>query len=124
MSMSIVAMSAREMVQGMQSGALSAAETMAAHFAIIEDREPSIRAWAYLDKDRAMEAAAKADAVLRKGRSLGPLHGLPVAVKDIIDTADMPTEFGARLHKGRAPPRTQPSSLVCARRARSSWERS
>ena len=76
---------------------------MAAHFEIIEAREPSIRAWAYLDKDGAMEAAARADAARRSGRSLGPLHGLPVAVKDIIDTADMPTEFGARLHAGRRP---------------------
>jgi Asp-tRNA(Asn)/Glu-tRNA(Gln) amidotransferase A subunit family amidase len=103
MSMSIVEMSAREMVHGMQSGALSAAETMAAHFTVIEARESSIRAWAYLDKDRAMEAAARADAARQSGLSLGPLHGLPVAVKDIIDTADMPTELGARLHAGRRP---------------------
>jgi Asp-tRNA(Asn)/Glu-tRNA(Gln) amidotransferase A subunit family amidase len=103
MTKSIVALSAREMVHGMQSGALSAAETMAAHFDVIEAREPSIRAWAHLSKQGAMEAAARADAARRSGLSLGPLHGLPVAVKDIIDTADMPTEFGARLHAGRRP---------------------
>ena len=103
MTISIVALSAREMVRRMQSGALSATETMAAHFGMIEAREPSIRAWAYLDKEGAIEAAARADAARQSGRSLGPLHGLPVAVKDIIDTADMPTEFGARLHAGRRP---------------------
>jgi Asp-tRNA(Asn)/Glu-tRNA(Gln) amidotransferase A subunit family amidase len=104
MTLPIVALSAREMVQAMLTGALGAAETMAAHFETIEAREPSIRAWAFLSKDGAMEAAARADAARRSGSSLGPLHGLPVAVKDIIDTADMPTEFGARLHAGRRPP--------------------
>ena len=93
-------------------------------FETIEAREPSIRASAFLSKDGAMEAAARADAARRSGLSLGPLHGLPVAVKDIIDTADMPTEFGARLHAGRRPPRTRPSSPACARPARSSWARS
>jgi Asp-tRNA(Asn)/Glu-tRNA(Gln) amidotransferase A subunit family amidase len=103
MNKPIVALSAREMVQAMQTAALSAAETMAAHFETIEAREPSIRAWAFLSKDGAMKAAARADAARRSGLSLGPLHGLPVAVKDTIDTADMPTEFGARLHAGRRP---------------------
>jgi Asp-tRNA(Asn)/Glu-tRNA(Gln) amidotransferase A subunit family amidase len=103
MTMSIVALSAREMVQRMQSGAISAAETIAAHLRTIEAREPSICAWAHLSKDGAMEAAARADAARRSGLSLGPLHGLPIAVKDIIDTADMPTEFGSRLHEGRRP---------------------
>ena len=103
MTKPIVALSAREMVRAMQTGALGAAETMAAHFEMIEAREPSIRAWAFLGKDGAMEAASRADAARRSGLSLGPLHGLPVAVKDIIDTYDMPTGFGARLHAGRRP---------------------
>ena len=103
MTESIVALSAREMVRRMQTGALNAADTMAGHLRVIEAREPSIRAWVHLDSDGAMEAAAKADAARQAGCSLGPLHGLPVAVKDIIDTADMPTEFGARLHVGRRP---------------------
>jgi Asp-tRNA(Asn)/Glu-tRNA(Gln) amidotransferase A subunit family amidase len=101
----LVALSAREMVRRMRGGSLSALELTAAHLARIEALEPSIRAWAHLDRDGALAAAAQADARLRAGRPLGPLHGLPVAVKDIIDTADMPTEYGARLYAGRRPRR-------------------
>lgn len=101
----LVALSAREMVRRMRDGSLSALELTAAHLARIEALEPSIRAWAYLDRGQALAAATQADARLRAGRALGPLHGLPVAVKDIIDTADMPTEYGARLYAGRRPGR-------------------
>ncbi len=51
----------------------------------------------------ALEQARAADRALREGKALGPLHGVPVGIKDILDTKDMPTENGTVLHAGRRP---------------------
>ena len=67
--------------------------------------EPQVQAWAFLDRERALEQARAADAARRAGKGIGPLHGVPVGIKDIIDTADMPTENGSALFKGRQPER-------------------
>ncbi len=65
----------------------------------IEDREGEVRAWIHLDPDYALEQARDAD---RAGG--GPLHGVPFGVKDVIDSADLPTEYGsAAIHKGHRP---------------------
>ncbi|HET6600124.1 MAG TPA: amidase, partial [Burkholderiaceae bacterium] len=56
------------------------------------------------DADHALAQARAADAQRRDGKGLGPLHGLPVGIKDIIDTADMPTQNGSLLFKGYQPP--------------------
>jgi Asp-tRNA(Asn)/Glu-tRNA(Gln) amidotransferase A subunit family amidase len=69
----------------------------------IEAREPEVQAWAFLDPDHALRQARAADEWRKRGRTLGPLHGVPVGVKDIIDTAGMPTERGTVLHAGRRP---------------------
>jgi Asp-tRNA(Asn)/Glu-tRNA(Gln) amidotransferase A subunit family amidase len=67
--------------------------------------EPQVQAWAFLDRERALEQAKAADAARRSGKGIGPLHGVPVGIKDIIDTADMPTENGSAFYKGRQPER-------------------
>ena len=54
----------------------------------------------FLDRERALEQAKAADATRKEGKGIGPLHGLPVGVKDIIDTADMPTENGCTALQG------------------------
>jgi Asp-tRNA(Asn)/Glu-tRNA(Gln) amidotransferase A subunit family amidase len=69
----------------------------------IERLEPSVQAWAYLDRDYALQQARAADEAKRDGNPLGALHGVPVGVKDIFDTDDMPTEDGTVLHAGRRP---------------------
>lgn len=66
----------------------------------IAEREPAVQAWQHLDPDAALEAARRID---RSGS--GPLKGLPVGVKDIIDTADMPTGYGSPIYEGHRPPR-------------------
>ncbi|MCW2241547.1 amidase [Azospirillum canadense] len=66
----------------------------------IAEREPAVQAWQHLDPNSALEAARRID---RCGR--GPLKGLPVGVKDIIDTGDMPTAYGSPLYAGFRPPR-------------------
>ena len=75
----------------------------AACLARIRADEPRVQAWAFLDREHALEQARNVDRVRREGHAIGPLHGLPVGIKDIIDTADMPTEDGTVLHAGRTP---------------------
>ena len=95
--------SAVESAAALKSGALSAQDLTRACLARIEAREPQVRAFAYLDPEHALAQARAADERHRSGASLGTLHGLPVGVKDIFDTADMPTENGSRAHAGRRP---------------------
>jgi Asp-tRNA(Asn)/Glu-tRNA(Gln) amidotransferase A subunit family amidase len=65
--------------------------------------EPQVQAWTFLDRERALEQARAADSLRKEGKGVGPLHGVPVGIKDIIDTSDMPTENGCRAHEGRQP---------------------
>src|SRR4029079_1606586 len=69
----------------------------------IREVEPTVQAWQYLDEAHALKQARAADERRRSGTGVGPLNGLPVGIKDIIDTADMPTENGTVLHQGRIP---------------------
>ncbi len=71
----------------------------------IAERETEVHAWAHLDPALPRAAADARDADARAGRALGALHGLPVGLKDIIDTADLPTENGSAIHRGRRPER-------------------
>lgn len=82
----------------------------------ISEREPSVRAWAFLDRERALEQARAADDQRKEGRGVGPLHGVPVGIKDIIDTADMPTEHGSAVFRGRQP-REDAACITALRRA-------
>jgi len=67
---------------------------MRAHAARIVELDPRVQAWAHLDLDRAMSAAEAADS----SQPRGPLHGVPIAVKDIIDVAGMPTRYGSPIY--------------------------
>ena len=71
----------------------------------IAAREDAVRAWTFLDPDHALAQARAADRAHAARARLGPLHGVPVGIKDIFDTADMPTENGSVLHAGRRPAR-------------------
>src|SRR6056297_313169 len=85
------------------SGAIKAVELVEACIARIEAREPEVQAWAWFDPDFARHQAKALDAHRQAGRPIGPLHGLPVALKDVIDTAKIPTENGCALDQGRVP---------------------
>ncbi|MDT8327854.1 MAG: amidase [Roseovarius sp.] len=85
------------------TGALTALEVVEASIERIEAREPEVHAWAWFDPEFARHQARQLDIHRQTGRAIGPLHGLPVALKDIIDTAKIPTENGCTLDKGRVP---------------------
>ena len=77
--------------------------------------EPQVQAWAFLDRERALAQAKAADETRKAGKGVGPLHGVPVGIKDIIDTVDMPTEHGSAFFAGRQP--EADASCVAALRA-------
>lgn len=83
----IDAVQAAELVAG---GSATSEELVQACLRRIDETEETVRAWAHLDRDFALEQARHADQQRRKGATLGPLHGVPVGIKDIFDTADMP----------------------------------
>jgi Asp-tRNA(Asn)/Glu-tRNA(Gln) amidotransferase A subunit family amidase len=62
--------------------------------------EPYVHAYAHLDDAAALDAAAEADRMFARGDSLGPLHGVPIGIKDLIGTADLPTEAGSAVLRG------------------------
>lgn len=69
----------------------------------IANAEPALQAWKYLDAAAALRQARALDARMATGTDLGPLGGVPLAVKDLIDTADMPTGYGAAVYEGHRP---------------------
>ncbi len=92
-------LSASEAAALLRSGALTVETLARACLARIEERDAAVRAWSYVD----------ADAVLRQARELdkqparSPLHGIPVGVKDMIDTGDMPTQHNSNVYCGHRP---------------------
>ena len=102
---SLHALSAVEAARSIREGVISSEELVEACLARIREVDPEVQAWAFLDPEHALGQARAADAWRLEGRPVGPLHGVPVGVKDIIDTADMPTENGSMLHAGRQPGR-------------------
>ncbi len=96
-------LTACQALEALRSGQLSALALTEACLARIEATEPNLQAWQFLDPDYARAQAKERDAHRQAGRPLGPLHGLPVGVKDIVDTANVPTENGTSLHRGRIP---------------------
>lgn len=98
-------LSASDAARAIATGVLSAEQLVQACLERIREVEPSVQAWQYLDEAHALAQARARDADRAEGRPLGPLHGVPVGIKDIIDTADMPTEDGTVLHAGRTPAR-------------------
>ncbi|MCB1906454.1 MAG: amidase [Rhodocyclaceae bacterium] len=95
--------SAAALLALMTEGRISAEEVARAFLARVEEVEGEVRAWAAIEPDLVLRQARACDEYRRCGGEPGPLHGLPVGVKDIIDTADLPTELGTPLHAGRRP---------------------
>jgi aspartyl-tRNA(Asn)/glutamyl-tRNA(Gln) amidotransferase subunit A len=80
-----------------RSGDLTPSELLEQCLARIDRYEDRVRAWVYLDRDRARADAARLTDELKAGHDRGPLHGIPLGIKDIIDVFDMPTGCGSKL---------------------------
>ncbi|MEQ8807072.1 MAG: amidase, partial [Rhodospirillales bacterium] len=102
--MDICRLSTEAALARMATGDLTARELVQACLDRIALREDAVGAWTFLDPGLALAQADAADQRRRDG-SAGPLNGIPVGIKDIIDTADQPTENGSRLCAGRRPDR-------------------
>ena len=100
---SICFMSAVEMAGLIRAGKLSAREALAAHLKQIERVNPKVNAIVTLVPEMAAAAAAKADEMQARKETLGPLHGLPLAHKDLIETRGIRTTFGSTLYKDYIP---------------------
>ncbi len=97
------ALSATQAAADIASGALTAQAYARACLERVEAIDGDIKAFIHLDPAHVLARARALDALRESGARLGPLHGLPVGIKDVIDTADYPTENGAALHAGRRP---------------------
>jgi Asp-tRNA(Asn)/Glu-tRNA(Gln) amidotransferase A subunit family amidase len=101
----LYALSAVDAARLIRDGVISSEQYVGACLARIDEVDKDVQAWVFLDREYALEQARGADRWRGEGNPLGALHGVPVGIKDIIDTADMPTENGSVLHAGRTPSR-------------------
>jgi amidase len=99
----ICLLSATNLSAKLRDRELSAREVMQSHLAQIERLNPRVNAIVTLVADQAMEAAAAADERLARGDALGPLHGLPVAHKDLFQTKGIRTTLGSKLFADNIP---------------------
>ena len=101
--LSLSDLSLEELSRRIRDREITPAEVVEGCLARIEEREDSVRAWAYLASGEALARANSLTEELAPGQPRGALHGIPFGVKDIFDTAGMPTEWGTAVHRGRVP---------------------
>ena len=98
----IFSLKAEELALKIKDSQLTSVEICEKYIERINKFEKDVKAWAHFDKKLLIEKAVEADEYRRSGKPLGPLHGVPVAVKDIVGTLDMPTECGTVIRKGKS----------------------
>ncbi|HET9664535.1 MAG TPA: amidase [Burkholderiales bacterium] len=91
--------SASEAAKAIAAGKLTSEALVSECLERVRQREDEVRAWAHIDADAALAQARRRDRETPRSR----LHGIPVGVKDVIDTCDMPTEYGSPIYKGHRP---------------------
>lgn len=96
-------LSAADAARLVRDGAISSEQLVDACLARVREADKDVQAWTFIDPEHALAQARELDSSRAAGRPLGCLHGVPVGIKDIFDTADMPTEDGTVLHAGRTP---------------------
>ncbi|MEM1006823.1 MAG: amidase [Pseudomonadota bacterium] len=95
--------SAVQSAEAIQAGRISSEALVEACLKRIEETETAIQAWAFLDPASALDQARELDRIRKAGHAVGALHGVPIGLKDIIDTKDMPTQRGTPIFKDRQP---------------------
>lgn len=106
----LIDLGALELRDRIAAGALKAVDLARACINRVAANEPAVQAFAWFDPDYVLKQAQALDDYRATGRPLGALHGLPVALKDVIDTARIPTENGTPIDAGRVP--SQDATLV------------
>lgn len=101
--------SALELVIAIRNREISSRELLEHYLKRIERYNPAINAIVTLDVERARQQAEDADAALARGDNLGPLHGLPITIKDTIETAGLRTTAGAPIHSAHVPMHDAPA---------------
>ncbi|MFM7498492.1 MAG: amidase [Candidatus Fonsibacter sp.] len=97
--MDLCLLSALEIIEKTKKGEISSVEVAKSFIDRIEKFENKIKAWAFFDKKFFLEKAQEKDEWRLSGKPLGPLHGLPIAIKDIFKTEDMPTQYGTPIRE-------------------------
>ena len=115
----LASFSATEARERLVAGDCSVRDYARALLARVDAIESQVQAWAHLDRAHVLAQAGAADEARARGETDGPLFGLPVGVKDVIDTADLPTEHGTVLHAGRMP--RDDAAVVRRLRAAGGW---
>ena len=95
--------SAVEMVRMVRDGQVTSVQLVTACLDKIEAENDQLKAWAHIDREAALARAGEMDYIRLTGRPMGALHGVPVGVKDIVDTRAFPTEYGTPVMSGRQP---------------------
>jgi Asp-tRNA(Asn)/Glu-tRNA(Gln) amidotransferase A subunit family amidase len=103
--MSLAALTLSQAAADIRDGRISSVELVTDCLKRIEELDPEVQAWAFLDAGHALRQAQALDLRRQDGGALGALHGVPIGIKDIFDTGDMPTELGSPLWAGRTPRR-------------------
>lgn len=104
----LATLSAVEAARGIREGSFTSQTLVTACLKRIGLREDQVGAWEHINPHFSLARARAIDAKIASGASVGPLAGVPVGVKDIIDTADFPTENGTPIYGGRRPTRDAP----------------
>lgn len=99
----LVNLTAHEAASLIAAGTITSEQLVEACLKRIVSRDPELKAWAHLDAKQALADARSADAQRATGAGIGPLHGVPIGIKDIIDTQDLPTENGCPIYTGNQP---------------------
>jgi Asp-tRNA(Asn)/Glu-tRNA(Gln) amidotransferase A subunit family amidase len=99
----MIELSATQAIGKIRNGEITSEELVQAYLDRIEKVDGDIEAWAHLSPEYALDQARRLDSQRQAGGPVGPLHGIPVGVKDIFDTASLPTENGTVLDSGRQP---------------------
>jgi aspartyl-tRNA(Asn)/glutamyl-tRNA(Gln) amidotransferase subunit A len=104
MSQELIKLTASEIASGIAVGDISSVEVTQAHFDRIEKVDDRVHAFLHLTKDSALSDAAKVDAKRKAGEKLGPLAGVPLALKDILAMKGEPTTCGSKMLENWRPP--------------------
>ena len=102
MSNNLNLLSAAEAARAIREAEISSEDLVKDCLERIADVDDTVNAWVSTDGEYALEQAKQSDRHRRSGAPIGPLHGVPVGIKDIFDTKDFPTQFGSPIYKDRA----------------------